>query len=58
MVGIANVTWTFGGIELTGIALGTLATLIIFHVMDRLGRITGTEQVTEPAERTAPTHEG
>ena len=58
VVGIANVTWTFGGIELTGIALGTLATLIIFHVMDRLGRITGTEQVTEPAERTAPTHEG
>ena len=57
VVGIANVTWTFGGIELTGIALGTLATLIIFHVMDRLGRITGTEQVTEPAERTAPTHE-
>lgn len=56
VVGIANVTWTFGGIELTGIALGTLATLIIFHVMDRLGRITGTEQVTEPAERTAPTH--
>ena len=58
VVGIANVTWTFGGIELTGIALGTLATLIIFHVMDRLGRITGTEQVTEPAERTAPTPEG
>lgn len=58
VVGIANVTWTFGGIELTGIALGTLATLIIFHVMDHLGRITGTEQVTEPAERTAPTHEG
>ena len=58
VVGIANVTWTFGGIELTGIALGTLATLIIFHVMDHLGRITGTEQVTEPAERTAPTPEG
>ena len=57
VVGIANVTWTFGGIELTGIALGPLAALIIFHVMDRLGRITGTEQVTEPAERTAPTHE-
>src|SRR5690606_14193665 len=57
VVGIANVTWTFGGIELTGIALGTLASLIIFHVMDRQGRITGTEQVTEPAERTAPTHE-
>ena len=58
VVGIANVTWTFGGIELTGIALGTLAALIIFHVMNQLGRVTGTEQLTEPAEKVAPTHEG
>ncbi|NMA78984.1 MAG: nitrate reductase, partial [Actinomycetales bacterium] len=58
VVGIANVTWTFGGIELTGIALGTLAALIIFHVMNQLVRVTGTEQLTEPAEKVAPTHEG
>ena len=51
VVGIANVTWTFGGIQLTGIALGTLAALIIFHVMDQLGRVTGTEQLSEPAEK-------
>ena len=51
VVGIANVTWTFGGIELTGIALGTIAALLIYHVMDKLGHATGTEvQAAEPAE--------
>ena len=48
VVGIANVTWTVDGITLTGIALGTAAALVIYHVMDRLGRLTGTE-VVEPA---------
>jgi NCS2 family nucleobase:cation symporter-2 len=43
VVGIANVTWTFGGVQLTGIALGTLAALIVFHLMSLLGRVTGTE---------------
>ncbi|MGO1481328.1 MAG: uracil-xanthine permease family protein [Brachybacterium sp.] len=57
VVGIANVTWTFGSIELTGIALGTLAALIIYHLMHQLGRATGTDQVTEPAEKVAPSRE-
>lgn len=48
VVGIANVTWTFDGITLTGIALGTAAALVIYHLMDRLGRLTGTE-IVEPA---------
>ncbi|WP_114855170.1 uracil-xanthine permease family protein [Brachybacterium sp. YJGR34] len=43
VVGIANVTWSVGGIQLTGIALGTIAALAIYHLMDRLGRVTGTE---------------
>ncbi|HJB09407.1 MAG TPA: NCS2 family nucleobase:cation symporter [Candidatus Brachybacterium merdavium] len=43
VVGIADVTWEVGGIQLTGIALGTLAALIIYHLMSRLGRATGTE---------------
>ncbi len=62
VVGIANVTWTFDGITLTGITLGTVAALVIYHVMDRLGRITGgTETVSEPAEviePAAPSGEG
>ncbi|HEX7352208.1 uracil-xanthine permease family protein [Brachybacterium sp.] len=69
VVGIANVTWTFqgtdmpllaslapwlGGIQLTGIALGTLAALVIYHLMNLLGRVTGTEPATEGGERRAP----
>ena len=46
VVGIANVTWTFDGITLTGIALGTLAALVIYHLMTQLGRLTGTEERT------------
>jgi xanthine/uracil permease len=70
VVGIANVTWTFqgtdmpllaslapwlGGIQLTGIALGTLAALVIYHLMNLLGRVTGTEPATAGGEREAPT---
>ena len=50
VVGIANVTWTVEGITLTGIALGSLAALVIYHVMSGLGRLTGTdtEQASAP----------
>lgn len=58
VIGIANVTWTFGGIQLTGIALGTIAALVIFHVMHQLGRVTGTEVESEPAEVVEPTPHG
>lgn len=46
VVGIANVTWDFGGIIFNGIALGSLAALIIYHLMDRLARLTGTDPAT------------
>jgi uracil-xanthine permease len=53
VVGIADVTWTVRGTTLTGIALGTVAALVIYHLMNRLGRITGTEvRVPEPTGRT------
>ncbi|MFC7456090.1 uracil-xanthine permease family protein [Brachybacterium sp. GCM10030267] len=57
VVGIANVTWAIEGIELTGIALGTLAALIIYHAMNQLGRARGTDaehvgpQVAEAGRR-------
>ncbi|MEE1619364.1 uracil-xanthine permease family protein [Brachybacterium sp. J153] len=54
VVGIANVTWTIEGVQLTGIALGTLAALAIYHLMDRLGRLTGTETETEREPEPAP----
>jgi len=55
VVGIANVTWVFDGITLTGIALGTLAALAVYHLMAGLGRLTGTDEgaaaVSEPVLR-------
>ncbi|UQN29416.1 uracil-xanthine permease family protein [Brachybacterium kimchii] len=53
VVGIANVTWTFGGIQLTGIALGTLAALVIYHLMAGIGRLTGTDRAAAPADAAA-----
>ncbi|WP_394215034.1 uracil-xanthine permease family protein [Brachybacterium vulturis] len=47
VVGIADVTWTFDGITLTGIALGTVSALVIYHAMNLLGPAPGTE-VTAP----------
>ena len=54
VVGIANVTWTFDGITLTGIALGTVAALVVYHLMAQIGRLTGTDVPEEPAEGVEP----
>ena len=43
VVGIANVTWEIEGIQLTGIALGTMAALLVYHLMAGIGRVTGTD---------------
>jgi len=58
VVGIADVTWQVEGIQLTGIALGTLAALIIFHLMDRLGRVRGTEADREETPASARVRPG
>lgn len=43
VIAIANLTWTLGGFSFTGIALGTLAAVIIYHAMTQIGRLTGTD---------------
>ena len=50
--------WLDLAYQLTGIALGTIAALVIFHVMNQLGRVTGTEVESEPAEVVEPTPHG
>ena len=40
IVGIADYTWTFGELSFAGIALGTAATLIIFHLMTFIAKYT------------------
>ncbi len=43
IIGIANYTWQTGDIIFNGIALGTIAAIVIYHVMNVLGRIRGTD---------------
>ncbi|MET1052651.1 MAG: solute carrier family 23 protein [Mycetocola sp.] len=43
IIGIANYTWQFGDVIVNGIALGTIAAIVIYHVMNVLGRLRGTD---------------
>ncbi|MER1996924.1 MAG: solute carrier family 23 protein [Arthrobacter sp.] len=49
VVGIANYTWNVGGLTFEGIALGTAATLVIYHGMMAIARWRGT-MPEEPQE--------
>ncbi|GII97835.1 uracil-xanthine permease [Sediminihabitans luteus] len=51
VVGIANFTWVVGDVSFEGIALGTAATLVIFHGMGAIARWRGTHE--EPASPTS-----
>jgi uracil-xanthine permease len=44
IIGIADFTWTAGGLTFTGIALGSIAALVIYHVMSLLGARRGAEE--------------
>jgi NCS2 family nucleobase:cation symporter-2 len=41
VIGIANFTWTIGDLTFTGIAIGAVATIVIYHVMTQIGTRTG-----------------
>jgi NCS2 family nucleobase:cation symporter-2 len=43
ILGIANYTLQFGDVIFNGIALGTIAAIVVYHVMNSLGRLRGTE---------------
>ncbi|HZK05979.1 MAG TPA: solute carrier family 23 protein [Actinomycetaceae bacterium] len=47
VIGIANYTWVVGDVAFEGIALGTTAALIVYHVMRSISRWRGTAM--EPA---------
>jgi xanthine/uracil permease len=42
IVGVADYTWEASGLQFAGIALGTAATLVVYHVMAFLARRRGT----------------
>lgn len=47
IIGVANFTWVIGDLSFEGIALGTAAALVIYHVMRTISRWRGT--TIEPA---------
>ena len=43
IMGIANFTLDAGGLEFSGIILGTVAAIVVYHVMSTIARLRGTE---------------
>ncbi|WP_371163928.1 solute carrier family 23 protein [Buchananella felis] len=56
IVGIADFTWSPGGLTFKGIALGTAAALVIYHLMSLISRLRGTNlEAATPASAPAGT---
>jgi len=49
IMGIADFTFTLGGATFGGIIIGTIAAIVVYHLMDLIGRARGTDPVTPPA---------
>ncbi|WP_243063735.1 uracil-xanthine permease family protein [Humibacter sp. RRB41] len=47
VIGVGNLTWVIGdpksGISLSGIVIGTIAAIVIYHLMNTIGRLRGTD---------------
>lgn len=55
IVGIADYTWIVGELTFAGIALGTAAALVVYHLMTAINRVTRAVPVDEPDA--VPVHE-
>lgn len=53
VVGIANFTWVAGELRFEGIALGTAAALVVYHVMNGVARWRGTSVEAASAPQTS-----
>jgi NCS2 family nucleobase:cation symporter-2 len=42
IVGIADYTWNAGAVSFNGIALGTIAAIVVYHLMNAIARVRGT----------------
>lgn len=53
IMGIADFTFAFGGASFGGIIVGTVAAIVVYHLMDLIGRARGTDgpstEVADPA---------
>jgi xanthine/uracil permease len=52
IIGIADFTWQAGSLTFTGIALGSIAALLVYHGMRLLGWRTGTADAQPSSEST------
>jgi xanthine/uracil permease len=48
VIGIADLTWKIGSLTFTGIAIGTVAAIVIYQVMVQIGKRTGTIPAPSP----------
>lgn len=58
VVGIANYTWSPGGLSFEGIALGTAAALLVYHGMHAVNRVTGAVSGEDHLQVGAPSRGG
>ena len=57
IVGIADYTWDIGDLQFAGIALGTAATLVVYHLMAAIARTTGSHpEPLTPSEAKGDAH--
>ena len=54
VVGIAGFEWTTGDLTFTAIALGTVATIVTYHVMTLVGRASGVIEAPRPEPEPEP----
>lgn len=48
IVGIANFTYAVSGVQFNGIAIGTIAVLVLYHGLKAIGKLTGTIEKDDP----------
>jgi len=53
IIGIADFTFSFGEASFGGIILGTVAAIVVYHLMDLVGRARGTDEPTPTASDAA-----
>ena len=53
IIGIADFTWRMGNLVFTGIALGSIAALVVYHAMRGLQRLRGRDAARGEADNMA-----
>jgi xanthine/uracil permease len=55
VIGVANFQWKLGHLRFTGIAIGTVAAVVIYHALRIISSGAGTLTADDPNQPTAPT---